>query len=51
MVFSHEAPIPLPLSAIRLDEWLFHLSEKDYKACARGQPRRWQIEGLTLKGW
>ena len=36
MNFSYEAPVPLPLSAIRLDEWLFNLSEQDYKACAPG---------------
>ncbi|WP_353068900.1 hypothetical protein RBB75_18120 [Tunturibacter empetritectus] len=36
MIFSHEAPIPLPVNSIRLDEWLFHLSEKEYMACARG---------------
>ena len=36
MVFSHEASIGLPLSAIHLDSWLFALSEADYKACARG---------------
>jgi len=36
MVFTHEASVGLPLSAIHLDEWLFNLSEKDYKASARG---------------
>lgn len=36
MVFTHEASIGIPSSAIRLDEWLFHVSEEDYKACARG---------------
>lgn len=36
MIFTHEASIPLPASAIHLDEWLFQMSEKDYKACARG---------------
>lgn len=51
MVFSHEAPIPLPLSAIRLDEWLFNLSEKDYMACARGHRASVQIEELTSKAW
>ena len=36
MVFSHEAPVGLPLSAIHLDSRLFALPEADYKACARG---------------
>ncbi len=36
MIFTHEAPIPLRLSAIHLDEWLFNLTEAEYKACARG---------------
>ncbi len=36
MVFSHEALVGLPLSAIHLDSWLFALPEADYKACARG---------------
>ena len=36
MIFSHEAAVPLPASAIHLDEWLFNLTEADYKACARG---------------
>ncbi len=36
MIFTHEASIPLAASDIHLDEWLFNLSEKDYKACARG---------------
>jgi hypothetical protein len=36
MIFTHEAPIPLPVGATHLDEWLYSLSEADYKACARG---------------
>ena len=36
MVFSHEASVGLPLSAIHLGSWLFALPEADYKACARG---------------
>ena len=36
MIFTHEASIPLPLSAVHLDTWLFNLSEADYKACAHG---------------
>ena len=36
MIFTHEAPIALPSNAIHLDDWLFNLSEADYKACARG---------------
>ena len=36
MIFSHEAPIPLPLNAIHLDSWLFNLSEAEYKTCAHG---------------
>ncbi len=36
MIFSHEASVALPLSAIHLNDWLFTLSEADYKACARG---------------
>ncbi len=36
MIFTHEASVPLAASDIHLDEWLFHLSEKEYKACAHG---------------
>ncbi len=36
MIFSHEVPLQLPTHAIHLDEWLFNLSESEYKACARG---------------
>ena len=36
MIFTHQAPIPLPVGAVHLDEWLYSLSEADYKACARG---------------
>ena len=36
MIFTHEASIPLAVTDIHLDEWLFNLSERDYKACARG---------------
>ena len=36
MIFTHEAPIPLPVGAIHLADWLFNLPEADYKACARG---------------
>ncbi len=36
MIFTHEASIPLAASEIHLDEWLFNLSEKDYRACAHG---------------
>ena len=36
MIFTHEASIPLAAGDVHLDDWLFNLSEKDYKACARG---------------
>ena len=36
MIFTHEASVPLGANDIHLDEWLFNLSERDYKACARG---------------
>lgn len=36
MIFTHEALMPVPASPIHLDEWLFNLSEEDYRACARG---------------
>ena len=36
MIFSHEASIPLWMSAIHLDDWLFNLSKADYNACAKG---------------
>ena len=36
MIFTHEASVPLAASDIHLEEWLFNLSEKDYKACAHG---------------
>ena len=36
MIFTHEVSVPLAADDIHLDEWLFSLSEKDYKACARG---------------
>lgn len=50
MVFSHEAPIQLPHSAIRLDEWLFNLSEKDYMACARGHRAVGTNRGAHFEG-
>ena len=36
MIFTHEAFIPLAAGDVHLDEWLFNLSDKDYKACAHG---------------
>ena len=36
MVFTHEVSMPLAAGDVHLDGWLFNLSEKDYKACARG---------------
>ena len=36
MIFVHEEVVPLPLSAIRLDDWIFGTTEKEYMACARG---------------
>ncbi len=44
MIFTHEAQIPLPLEAVHLDEWLFHMTEADYMACARGH------QGLGTNG-
>ena len=50
MVFTHNASIPLALSAIHLDEWLFNLSEADYKACARGHRAVGTNGGSEFKG-
>lgn len=36
MIFTHEVSVPLASGDIHLDEWLFNLSERDYKACTRG---------------
>ncbi len=36
MIFTHEASLPLAAGDVHLDDWLFNLSEKDYKAYARG---------------
>lgn len=36
MIFTHEAVIPFAADGVHLDEWLFNLSEHDYKACAHG---------------
>ena len=50
MIFTHEVSVALPLSAIHLDEWLFHLSEADYKACARGHRAVGTNGGAEFKG-
>ncbi len=36
MQFTHHVPIPLPLASIDLNEWIFELTDKDYRACASG---------------
>ena len=36
MKYTHEASVPLPLSAIHLDKWIFGMTEQEYMACARG---------------
>ncbi len=50
MIFIHEASIPLPASDIHLDEWLFNLSERDYKACARGHRAVGTSGGARFEG-
>jgi hypothetical protein len=34
--FTAETTIDAPADAIDLDDWLFHLSDEEYQACARG---------------
>ena len=36
MTFMHEADLPLPLEAVDLGQWLSHMTEADYMACAKG---------------
>ena len=36
MIVTQEVPLPLAAGDVHLDEWLFNLSEEDYKACAHG---------------
>ncbi len=50
MVFTHEALIPLAADDVHLDEWLFNLSEKDYKACARGHRAMGTSGGAHFEG-
>ena len=50
MIFTHEASIPLDARDIHLDEWLFNLSEKDYKACAHGHRAVGTIGGSHCEG-
>ncbi len=50
MIFTHEASVPLAVSDIHLDEWLFNLSEEDYKACAHGHRAVGTNGGEHFKG-
>ena len=50
MILTHEAAIPLAAGDIHLDEWLFNLSEEDYKACARGHRAVGTSGGSHFKG-
>ena len=50
MIFTHEALLPLAASEIHLDEWLFNLSEKEYKACARGHRAVGTSGGAKFEG-
>lgn len=36
MKFTHEAVIDAPIHAVDLEEWLFTMSDEDYRAAARG---------------
>ena len=36
MFYAHEITIPVAADAVDLPAWLFHLSEQQYGACARG---------------
>ena len=50
MIFTHEASIPLAARDIHIDEWLFNLSEKDYKACAQGHRAVGTNGGANFEG-
>ena len=36
MKFTHHARVPVPLRSLNLGEWVFNLTEEDYRACAVG---------------
>lgn len=50
MIFTHEAYIPLSADDVHLNEWLFNLSEKDNKACARGHHAVGTSGGAQFEG-
>ena len=50
MIFVHEVVVPIPLSAIRLDDWIFGMTEKEYMACARGHLAMGTAGGAKRKG-
>ena len=50
MQFTHHVPLPLPATAIDLGEWVFNLTDTEYRACATAHQAMGIIGGAKHLG-
>ena len=45
MQFTHDVPVPVPARAVDLGEWIFGMTDAEYRACACGHQAMGVIGG------
>ena len=50
MKFTHTVPLPVPTSAVDLGEWIFGMTDAEYRACAKGHHAMGVIGGAKRLG-
>ena len=50
MQYTHHVPLPLPVTAIDLGEWIFNLTDTEYRACAKAHQAMGVIGGARHLG-
>ena len=50
MQYTHHVPLPLPATAVDLGEWIFNLTDTEYRACATAHQAMGVIGGAKHLG-
>ena len=50
MKFTHHAVLPVPLRSLDLGEWIFNLTDEEYRACAAGHHAMGIVGGAKRLG-
>lgn len=50
MKFTHTVPLPIPMGVVDLPEWIFGMTDEEYRACAMGHHAMGVIGGAKRLG-